>query len=112
MPAVTVVVAWLYFFRNSEWEWTKGLRYLLAGLRWVVFFVLAALLLTPSIIQLLEETERPRLLIYTDQSASVKPDEKAAVDAFASAAESNLSDKYDVRLIPCLLYTSPSPRDS
>lgn len=100
MPAATLLVAWLYFFRNKEEEWSNRLRYALATTRWIVVVFLAALLLLPSIIQLLEDEERPRLLVYTDASVSIPTEEKPEIARFVAKVDERLSEKYDVRHLP------------
>ena len=110
LPITALLVGWLYFFRTKEEEWSKRLRYALAAARWTVITILCILLLLPNIIRLLEEEERPRLLLYTDASVSIPAAERAAVDAFVENAKTRLSEKYEVRHVP--FGSEPMPENS
>ena len=96
LPLATLWVAWLYFHRNKATEWSERLRIALAGLRWVVIIALVILLLIPSIARILEEEERPRLLIYEDVSASIGNDDRASSSAIMEALAA-LNERYEVR---------------
>lgn len=93
----TFLVWWLYFARPNE-DWTKRLISIMGALRWIVITVIAALLLQPYFIQLIEEQELPKLLIYADHSKSVSSSEYAQIDAWASELQKSLQEKYDVEI--------------
>ena len=71
--------------------------------------IIAILLLKPFIIQIIEEEEKPRLLIYSDQSASVSQVEKDQVAEFILKAQSDLSEKYEVEGLSFASAVNTSP---
>ena len=72
------------------------LKSFLSSLRFIALLIIAILLLKPFIIQIIEEEEKPKLLIYSDQSASVTQIEKDQVAEFILKAQTDLSEKYEV----------------
>ena len=60
--------------------------------------------ITPDIVAKIIEKERPDALLPTMGG-------QTALNTAISLAENGMLEKFDVQLIGCLLYTSPSPRD-
>jgi len=100
IPLAVVVVWWLYFYKSRQEEWSERLKTILAGMRLTAFIIIAVLLLRPFLIQIIEEEEKPRLVIYTDQSASISESDKAEVSGFVDRAKTELKDKYKVESLP------------
>ena len=100
IPITAALVFWLYFYRSREEEWTQRLKVILSTVRWTVIFVLCLLLLIPNLIRLIEEVERPRLVVYTDESVSVPKEEREQVHAWLDRVEESLSERYEVRHMP------------
>jgi hypothetical protein len=101
VPIIIVAAAlawWLYLSRPFE-DWSKRLIAFLAVLRWTTLFALGVLLLQPYIIQLIEESELPKLLVYVDDSKSVDQIETQSVNTWAYELESEIGDKYEIQLL-------------
>ena len=96
IPLAIVIVWWLYFYKSRQEEWSVRSKSFLFSLRFIALLIIAILLLKPFIIQIIEEEEKPRLLIYSDQSASVTQIEKEQVAEFILKAQIDLSEKYEV----------------
>lgn len=105
IPALLIAVMlawWIYWYRN-QWEadrfedWSPTLKSVATVLRAFVFTALAFLILEPFIITLINEQEKPLLLVYSDHSESVSEvEQKVALDWIDKHREV-LSDKYDIR---------------
>jgi hypothetical protein len=109
IPLAIVIVWWLYFFKSRQEEWSVRLKAILSSLRFIALLIIAILLLKPFIIQIIEEEEKPRLLIYSDQSASVSQVEKDQVAEFILKAQSDLSEKYEVEGLSFASAVNTSP---
>lgn len=96
----TLLVWWLYFYRNRNEDWPLKLTLLLASLRWMVIVLVGFLLLQPFIIQLVDDEEQPKLLLYEDRSASVNAEDRESVNRFSAAVEEQLSGKYEIVRLP------------
>lgn len=96
VPAVVAIVWWLYFHKSRQEEWSIRLKSALSALRLVALMIIAMLLLRPFITQIIEEEEKPRLLIYADQSASITQEDKDQTASFIQSAKVELSEKYKV----------------
>ena len=109
IPLAIVIVWWLYFYKSRQEEWSVRLKSFLSSLRFIALLIIAILLLKPFIIQIIEEEEKPRLLIYSDQSASVSQVEKDQVAEFILKAQSDLSEKYEVEGLSFASAVNTSP---
>lgn len=65
-------------------------------MRAVVLFVLVFLLLEPFLISLINDSEKPLLLVYADASESVSEEEKERFKTWFDANEESLKEKYDI----------------
>ena len=96
IPLAVVVVWWLYFYKSRQEEWSVRLKTIMSGLRLTALIIIAVLLLKPFLIQIIEEEEKPRLVIYADQSASISLSDQDETATFIERAKVELSDKYKV----------------
>lgn len=106
---VGVAYAFLLYRRDHSFESVhRWLRAVLFGLRTVVVFILAVLLLTPLIKSFSREKEKPIIIIAQDNSESIVLNKDSAfyknqsVDGYKSAINNlidDLKDKFDVRTI-------------
>ena len=65
-------------------------------MRAIVLFALVFLLLEPFIISILNDSEKPLLLIYADATESVAEEEKSRFDIWFDSKEEFLEGKYDI----------------
>jgi len=75
------------------------LKSVLAAIRMTALIIIAILLLRPFLIQILEEEEKPRLVVYADRSASISQSDQDEITRFIGKAKTELSDKYEVASI-------------
>ena len=99
IPLAALVVWWLYFYKSRQEEWTMRLKSVLAAIRMTALIIIAILLLRPFLIQILEEEEKPRLVVYADRSASISQSDQDEITRFIGKAKTELSDKYEVASI-------------
>lgn len=98
-PLAALVGWWIYWFRN-KWEadrfvdWSGSLKTVAGALRALVLFALIFLLLEPFITNLINDLEKPLLLIYSDVTESVTEDERIRFEAWFDSKEEFLEEKY------------------
>lgn len=99
VPLAALIAWWVYWFRSGRSDWSTVLRSTLWGLRFLVFAVLFALLLKPFIIIESVITERPKLLLVQDKSASVSTQEQAFIANWWSAHQAELSEQFEPAML-------------
>lgn len=97
IAAVSAAVVWLlYFHKSKQSDWNPALKFGLATLRFALIFTMAFLLLKPFFIHDNDHLEKPKLVFYSDVSASVNKGDKAKADETYQQARALLSEKYDL----------------
>ena len=101
LPFAGLVAWWIYWFRN-RWEsdrfedWSAALKSATSLLRATVLFALIFLLLEPFVISMLNEVEKPLLLVYADESVSITAEEQNRFSTWFEGQKEALGQKYDV----------------
>ncbi|MEZ4721901.1 MAG: hypothetical protein R2813_08515 [Flavobacteriales bacterium] len=90
-------VGWLLYFHKRPYEdWNDRLRFLLAVLRFVVIAVVGFLLLEPFLISLVNDTEKPKLVVFDDLSLSIDSNDRGIARQIISNNLEELESKYQI----------------
>ncbi len=90
--AAVLSVWWLY----KSASFTKGQKWLLGSLRFLLLLVLCFLLLEPSLKRNFTDEEKPLLLWLTDRSSSISAEAKALEEAAYAEAQNALGAQYEL----------------
>lgn len=101
LPIIAVASAiawWVYFYKKPYEDWSANLKRFLSLLRWSVLVIVSILLLKPFLVTNLSEEEKPKLLLYLDESESV---DSSAVLQIKNRfkTDENLSEKFDLEIL-------------
>ncbi|MDP4764613.1 MAG: hypothetical protein NWR97_13170 [Salibacteraceae bacterium] len=101
LPIIALAAAlawWVYFYKKPYEDWKPNLRIGITVLRFLVLAIVAVLLLKPFIVTEESDEEKPRLLVYLDESYSVDSTQIASVKS-TFENDPSLSDKYKLEYI-------------
>lgn len=101
LPIIALAAAlawWVYFYKKPYEDWKPNLRRLLAVLRVAVLCLVAFFLLKPFVVSEFNEEEKPRLLVYLDESFSVDSTDIAQAKT-ALSEDQAIEDKYKLEVL-------------
>lgn len=95
--AAAAVLTWLLYRKQKQFD--KPWSWILPALRFMGLFLLFILLLSPFVVLTLQQEEKPTLLVYLDQSASVSGEVNSVYEKSLKEPLNALSDKFNVRIL-------------
>ena len=95
--AAAAVLTWLLYRKQKQFD--KPWSWILPSLRFTGLFLLFILLLSPFVVLTFQQEEKPTLLVYLDQSASVSGEVNSVYEKSLKEPLNALSDKFNVRIL-------------
>ena len=97
---VAVLVFFIYLYKKDKEEFTNTQRYFLSSIRFIYFFLIAFLLLSPLIEIIKNRLEKPILIVGIDNSESIAIDStnRSFVRKVKDELVSKTNDKFELQL--------------
>lgn len=95
--AAASLLTWLLYRRQQRFE--RPWSWILPTLRFAGLFLLFILLLSPFVVLTLQQEEKPTLLVYLDQSASVSGEVNTLYEQSLKEPLKAMEEKYNVRIL-------------
>lgn len=91
VPISALIGWWIYWYKNDYPDWAMSLRAAVSAARFGVLLIIGLMLLEPFLISMLNDVEKPKLLLYQDVSDSM--------DSTSSKTLVNLNEKFGNQLM-------------
>lgn len=98
VPISALIGWWIYWYKNDYPDWAMSLRAAVSAARFGVLLIIGLMLLEPFLISMLNDVEKPKLLLYQDVSDSMDSTSSKTLVNLNEKFGNQLDEKYDVRV--------------